>query len=155
MPDRAAREHCVRLWWTTYCMDRLWASKMGHPASIQDDDIFVDLPSDTDLPESDASDFFDVGYAIASIQLAKLSAEVITSTYSRKTKQISFSQRVQRSLKELRTWVADLPKHLQIDSKDTARPLARSVKWLHLSFNQVSSLQRIIYKQLTEHSMLL
>lgn len=136
-------------------MDRLWASKMGHPASIQDDDIFVDLPSDTDLPESDASDFFDVGYAIASIQLAKLSAEVITSTYSRKTKQISFSQRVQRSLKELRTWVADLPKHLQIDPKDTARPLARSVKWLHLSFNQVSSMQRIINTKLTEYSMLL
>ncbi|ORY64838.1 fungal-specific transcription factor domain-containing protein [Pseudomassariella vexata] len=136
LPDRAAREHRARIWWTAYTFDRLWASKMGHPVSIQDEDISVDLPSDTGISDADAADFLAADYMNASIRLARISRDIISSIYNRKTTNIPFSQRVQKALGDLRGWVGALPKHLQIDSREGERPLARNVQLLHLSFNQ-------------------
>lgn len=134
--DRATREHRVRIWWTSYTLERLWASKMGHPVSVQDGDIGVDLPSSNGLSEADASDFLDTEYNNASIRLARLSQSIISSIYNRKTSQVAFSHRVQAALKDLRNWVEALPKHLQITSMGGLQPLQRPQKWLHLSFNQ-------------------
>ncbi|KAI1486760.1 fungal-specific transcription factor domain-containing protein [Biscogniauxia mediterranea] len=136
-PDRAAREHRARLWWTTYVLDRMWASKMGHPVSIQDEDIAADLPSCAGLSDVDSSDFLDADYVNASIKLAQISRDIIASIYNRKAAHIAFSRRVQKALSDLRGWVSALPKHLQIETGDTARPLLRRVQWLHLSFNQL------------------
>lgn len=138
LPDRALREHRVRIWWTAYTLDRLLASKMGHPVSVQDDDIGVDMPSDDGLADQHQQDFSDATNLRARIRLAQLSRDIITSIYGRKTVHVAFSKRVQKALKDMRSWVEELPKHLQIGIEDTSRPLARSVKWLHLSFNQVS-----------------
>lgn len=142
LPDRAAREHRARIWWTSYVLDRLWASKMGHPVSIQDDDIAIELPSNIGLGDAEAGDFADAEYLNASIRLASISRDITTSIYNRKIKNIAFSQRVQKALSDLRGWVSALPKHLQIEPGESARPLLRHVKWLHLSFNQVSSTLR-------------
>ncbi|KAJ4337039.1 hypothetical protein N0V95_008455 [Ascochyta clinopodiicola] len=60
--NRLAREHRTRLWWTAYVLDRTCCSKLGHPASIADEDIIVDLPSDDNL--EDAADFEDVDYIL-------------------------------------------------------------------------------------------
>lgn len=134
LPDRAAREHRVRLFWTAYALERLWASKMGHPVSIQDDDIGVDLPSNEGLSESELPDFLDAEYMNAFVRLSRLSKHIISSIYSRKATNVAFSQRVQTALKDLRAWVEGLPKHLQIPPG--AQLLKRPTKWLHLSFNQ-------------------
>ncbi|KAI1082268.1 fungal-specific transcription factor domain-containing protein [Whalleya microplaca] len=136
-PDRAAREHRARVWWTAYTVDRLLASEMGHPVSIQDDDIAVDLPSSEGLSETESSDFLDVEYVNASIRLARISRDIITSIYNRRATHIAFSKRVQKTLSDLRGWVSALPRHLQIETGETARPLPRHIKWLHLSFNQL------------------
>lgn len=138
LPDRAVREHRVRVWWTAYLLDRLIASKMGHPPSVLDDDVDVDLPSDIDIPEQYKRDFFDAAYLNAVIRLARISRQIIVSIYGRRTVHVTFSKRVQTALKDLRSWVEELPKHLQLGNDDEMRPLARPVKWLHLTFNQVS-----------------
>lgn len=135
LPDRAAREHRIRIWWTAYSLDRLWASKMGHPVSVQDDDVGVDLPSNAGLSDADLPDFLDDEYTNAFIRLARLSKQIISSIYSRKATNVAFSQRVQTTLKDLRGWVENLPKHLQIPPG--AQLLQRPTKWIHLSFNQV------------------
>lgn len=134
--DRAKREHRVRIWWTAYTLERLWASKMGHPVSVQDGDIGVDLPSSAGLSEADAGDFLDAEYTNASIRLARLSQGIISSIYNRKPSQVAFSHRVQAALKDLRNWVEALPKHLQVAPTVGLQPLQRPQKWLHLSFNQ-------------------
>lgn len=134
LPDRAAREHRIRIFWTAYALERLWASKMGHPVSVLDDDIGVDLPSNIGLSDAELPDFLDDEYVNAFIRLARLSKHIINSIYSRKTTNIAFSQRVQTALKDLRGWVEALPKHLQIPPG--AQLLRRPTKWLHLSFNQ-------------------
>lgn len=138
LPDRASREHRVRIFWTAYALERLWASKMGHPVSIQDDDIGVDAPSNVGLSETELSDFLDDEYMDAFVRLARLSKHIISSIYSRKATNVAFSQRVQTALKDLRGWVEGLPKHLQIPPG--AQLLKRPTKWLHLSFNQYAIL---------------
>lgn len=140
LPDRAVREHRIRVWWTCYTLERLWAGKIGHPVSIQDDEIGVEYPSSHGLTDLELGDFLDEQYVNASIRLARLSRNIVHSIYNRKPTQVGFSQRVQGALKELRAWVESLPKHLQLPPSLALQPLHRPQKWLHLTFNQVSYL---------------
>jgi proline utilization trans-activator len=131
--DRELKEHRNRIWWTSYILDRISASRLGEPASVHDDDIEVDLPSDEALQtQSGASD--DPRYLIAWIQLAKLSRRIITYIYGRKV-QTPFSQRVLQTLQDLRNWVEELPQDLQLSPEGQAT--SNHVVSLHLSFNQV------------------
>ncbi|KAF4991459.1 hypothetical protein FDECE_14029 [Fusarium decemcellulare] len=136
--DAGAREHRNRVWWTAYSFDRMWASRLSHPVAIQDDDIEVDLPSDPVL-ETPSDDFADSAYFIASISLAKLSARIINSIYTRKPQQKTLSQRVQEALRNLRAFVEGLPAHLHLEATDGPEPSPKPLS-LHLYFNQASSL---------------
>ncbi len=76
---------------------------MGHPVSVEDDDIAVDFPSDAGLSEIDAADFLDAEYMIANIKLARISRGIIASVYNHAELPTSpFSQRVQKALSDLR-----------------------------------------------------
>lgn len=134
--DAAAREHRNRVWWTAYSFDRMWASRLGHPVAIQDNDIEVDFPSDPVL-ETPSDDFADSAYFIASIRLARLAWRVINSIYTRRPQQKTLSQRVQEALRDLRTFVEELPPHLHIESTDGPEPSPKPLS-LHLYFNQVA-----------------
>lgn len=136
--DHETKEHRKRLWWTAYIFDRLWASKMGNPVTIQDDDVEVDNPSWTSGTQHQ-EDFGDHEYLIASIKLAKLAGRMTASIYGRSMQQGSFSQRVQHSLKELTNWVERLPDQLQIKLDSTSSTASDAIISLHLLFNQVSS----------------
>lgn len=138
LSDRGAREHRHRIWWTAYICDRMWASKLGQPASIQDDDVDVDLPSSEGLTGPQARDFGDPDYIIASIKLARLATHIISSIYKRKGQHGAFSQRVQQALRNLRSWVEELPSHLQLDTEESLQTKTKPIVYLHLSFNQVS-----------------
>lgn len=140
LPDKAAREHRVRLFWTIYIIDRLFASKMGHAASIQDEDIYCEVPSDEGLTEVETADFVNADHINAAIKLVRIGGDTISAIYTRRAANVPFSRRVQKALSELRGWVSGLPKHLQIDNSKTTAQLRRHAKWLHLTFNQVSRL---------------
>ncbi|RSL47265.1 hypothetical protein CEP53_009999 [Fusarium sp. AF-6] len=134
--DAAAREHRNRVWWTAYSFDRMWASRLGHPVAIQDNDIEVDFPSDPVLA-TPSDDFADSAYFIASIRLARLAGRVLNSIYTRRPQQKTLSQRVQEALRDLRTFVEELPAHLHIESTDGPEPSPKPLS-LHLYFNQVA-----------------
>ncbi|KAJ4253374.1 hypothetical protein NW762_010529 [Fusarium torreyae] len=134
--DAGAREHRNRVWWTAYSFDRMWASRLGHPVAIRDDDIEVDYPTDPVL-DTPSDDFADSSYFIAGIRLARLSARVINSIYTRKPQQKTLSQRVQEALRDLRTFVEELPPHLHIEPTDAPEPSPKPLS-LHLYFNQVA-----------------
>ncbi|KAH7236465.1 fungal-specific transcription factor domain-containing protein [Fusarium tricinctum] len=134
--DAGAREHRNRVWWTAYSFDRMWASRLGHPVAIRDDDIEVDLPTDPVLG-APSDDFADSAYFIASIRLAALAARVINSIYTRKPQQKTLSQRVQEALRDLRAFVEELPSHLHIEPTDAPEPSPKPLS-LHLYFNQVA-----------------
>ncbi|KAF5242651.1 hypothetical protein FAUST_3190 [Fusarium austroamericanum] len=134
--DAGAREHRNRVWWTAYSFDRMWASRLGHPVAIREDEIQVDLPTDPVL-ETPSDDFTDSSYVIASIRLAGLAAKVINSIYTRRPQQKTLSQRVQEALKDLRAFVEELPAHLHIEPTDAPEPSPKPLS-LHLYFNQVA-----------------
>ncbi|KAK2048124.1 fungal-specific transcription factor [Colletotrichum somersetense] len=135
--DPDLREHRKRLFWTTYIFDRVWASKLGHPTAIQDSDIGIDLPSEPVASQRFGDDFGDTAYHIASLRLAALVTKTVRSIYGQRNQgDATLSTRVQQALKDLRSWVEDLPSHLQIDNAGTG-PTSIS---LHLSFNQCAIL---------------
>ncbi|KAF6838629.1 fungal specific transcription factor domain-containing protein [Colletotrichum plurivorum] len=138
--DPDLREHRKRLFWTSYTFDRIWASKLGHPSAIQDNDIGLDLPSEPVAGQAFASDFSDTAYHIASLRLAALVTKTVRSIYGQRNQggqgEASLSTRVQQALKDLRAWMEDLPAHLQADNPDSGpKPIS-----LHLSFNQCAIL---------------
>ncbi|KAK1958843.1 fungal-specific transcription factor domain-containing protein [Colletotrichum sublineola] len=133
--DAAAREHRVRVWWTAYIFDRMWAAKLSHPVAVQDLDIEVDLPSNPTVDESVADDFADASYFVASVKLASLLGRVIPSIYRRRNQQTSLSHRVQEALNELRGWSEGLPPELHLDHKPTSDRIPKPIS-LHLNFNQ-------------------
>jgi proline utilization trans-activator len=132
--DRAAREHRVRIWWTAYVFDRTWASKLGHPVSVHDDDIDVDLPRSDGLVGHE--DFGDHEYILRNIELARLTGRIIPSIYGRRRQQKPFSLRVQQALSDLTSWVESLPNHLQLHRSEDGTSSPSNVIYLHLTFNQ-------------------
>lgn len=135
LPDPAVREHRVRVWWTAYTLERLWATKLGYPVSVQDSDIELDLPSDKLLGNSD---FDECSYYKAMISLARISGDVVHLIYGRGSRQSSLPQRVHDILSALRDWLMNLPAELQIAASRHSSTDQRAES-LHLHFNQVSS----------------
>jgi hypothetical protein len=146
--DRAAREHRVRIWWTAYMFDRTWASKLGHPVSVHDDDFDVDAPNSDGL--ADHEDFGDPEFILRNIELARLTGRIIPSIYGQRRERESFSHRVQQALTDLTCWVESLPSHLQLHESEDGITSPSNVIYLHLTFNQVRArilnLQRVAYQ---------
>jgi proline utilization trans-activator len=139
LTDPATREHRIRVWWTAYTFDRMWATKLGYPVAIQDSDIDLDLPSNKLLDR----DFEDSAYSVAMIELARISGRITHSVYGKSSQQASLSQRVHDSLSALRKWLKDLPSTLQMDpTRDNMAD--QKAESLHLLFNQVRSHMTII-----------
>lgn len=132
LTDPAAREHRIRVWWTAYTFDRMWATKLGYPVAIPDSDIDVNLPSNKLLD----CNFEDCSYSIAMTGLARISGRITHSIYGKSSQQASLSQRVHDSLSDLHQWLKDLPSALQLDSTRDTDQRAES---LYLLFNQVRS----------------
>ncbi|KAI4715526.1 hypothetical protein E4T48_08280 [Aureobasidium sp. EXF-10727] len=139
LPDKAARQRRVRLWWTMYVLDRMMSSKVGYPTSLKDEDVEVDLPTDEGLTEAQKDDFIDADYLTASISLARIAGGIIGSLYSRRKLPDTFSQRVQAVFRKLRDWVEALPPSMQLRQEDASSQVARHIVMLHLSFNQISN----------------
>ncbi|KIA75348.1 hypothetical protein HK57_00177 [Aspergillus ustus] len=133
LSDACEREHRNRVWWTAYCFDRMWATKLGYPTAISDDEIEVDVPSNF---MSISSDFPDRDYFVARIGLSRLSGRIVHSIYRKPSPRSALSLRVQEAFRDLRHWLEDLPVSLQIEPKHEGEmdPRARS---LHLLFNQL------------------
>lgn len=135
LPDPAARQARVRLWWTIYALDRFLTSKIGHAAPTRDDDIEVDMPSDTGLTDVQKGDFVSADYLCASVRLASIAGDTITTLYNRKKcNERPFVQKVQAIFKSLRDWSATLPEEIRMQPD---KPASWHIVSLHLSFNQV------------------
>lgn len=132
--DGGAREHRIRVWWTAYMFDRMWAIKMGYPAAVNDIDIEVDLPSNKYV--DCGGDFADPASSVAMIQLARVSGGVIHSIYHKNARQTTLSRRVHDSLSALTQWRMDLPPSLRLDPAAEGMRDHRAES-MHLLFNQL------------------
>ncbi|KAL4943914.1 hypothetical protein BDV06DRAFT_124884 [Aspergillus oleicola] len=133
--DPVERQHRVRIWWTIYIFDRMWASKMGLPSQILDDDIHLDMPSAIEPSNEYEEQFTDVEFIRANINLARIVGETTAKVYSRRKYNETFLQRVQKLLRLLKEWVDTLPGHLRLNVDDPEMN-AKHVTSVHLAFNQ-------------------
>ncbi|RAL09417.1 uncharacterized protein BO97DRAFT_168384 [Aspergillus homomorphus CBS 101889] len=130
-PDRKAREHRARLWWTIYIFDRSWGLKLGLPGQTNDEDIQVGLPIDLD-DEVYRDEFVDSAYQVAFIKLARISTQIMRTIYSRKQFPETFLQREQSILLKLQQWMQSLPEHLRLH---TSNHNPKCTILIHLQFN--------------------
>ncbi|KAA8649908.1 transcription factor domain-containing protein [Aspergillus tanneri] len=133
--DPVERQHRVRIWWTIYVFDRMWASKMGQPSQILDEDIHLDMPSNVSPAQLHGDQFSDTDYLKANIELARIVGETTAKLYSRRKYSETFLQRVQKLLKALKNWVETLPEHLRLNEEDLELN-RKPISSLHLAFNQ-------------------
>ncbi|KAL4806408.1 fungal-specific transcription factor domain-containing protein [Aspergillus unguis] len=133
--DPVERQHRVRIWWTIYIFDRMWASKMGLPSQISDDDIHLDMPSSIEPTQVYEEQFTDAEYIKANIKLARIVGETTAKVYSRRKYNETFLQRVQKLLKALKNWVDTLPDHLRLNV-DNPEMNTKQITSIHLAFNQ-------------------
>ncbi|KAL4927008.1 transcription factor domain-containing protein [Aspergillus undulatus] len=133
--DPVERQHRVRIWWTIYIFDRMWASKMGLPSQILDDDIHLDMPSAIEPANVYEEQFTDAEFIKANINLARIVGETTAKVYSRRKYNETFLQRVQKLLKALKEWVDTLPGHLRLNVNDPEMN-TKQVTSIHLAFNQ-------------------
>jgi proline utilization trans-activator len=136
LSDPAVREHRNRVWWTVYVFDRMWASKLGHPAGIHDDDIKVNFPSNADSDAAPQGDFTDAGYFAATSKLTRIVSRAIRSIYNDRQQTGILLNKIQQSLKDLTTLVDELPPHLLIDTPSSRISASFELLLLHLSLNQ-------------------
>lgn len=136
--DRELVEHRVRLWWAVYMLDRQWATLLGQPVSIRDEDIDVALPSSEGLSNTCADEFHAPDVDIAGLRIARLGAEITASIYGRNMQEVSFSNRVQQALKKLYEWLRSLPESLLIKANDSSNDTEVKDMMLQLYYNQVS-----------------
>lgn len=133
------REHRVRIWWSVYIIDRITSSKLGHPITISDSDIDVDLPSMDKLTPIEREEFSDPSHLIAHVKLARITGDIISDIYGRSSQAKAFVQSVQKILRNLRSWAETLPGSVQISHSKPLKYSSRNVASLHLCFNQVRS----------------
>ncbi|CAG8253688.1 unnamed protein product [Penicillium salamii] len=131
-PSPVDRQHRIRLWWAIYVFDRMYGSKAGWPIQIADEDIYVQMPSKVadDVHDDHNSD---TEFLVASIELAKITGQVIDQIYSRKSHSDSFLQREQKLLIALKEWCFALPPPIRLHRDG---PAPKNVVSLHLQFNQ-------------------
>ncbi|CAH0023712.1 unnamed protein product [Clonostachys rhizophaga] len=137
LPSCELHEHRIRIWWTVYSLDRLWACMLGKPVSIQNEDIDVNLPSKSDLfAESFEEDVADADYLTASLRIANLGAHITASIYGRRTHDSPISRRVQQALQDLSTWLEQLPGPLHVALDQVLPNSAMPMITLFVYFNQ-------------------
>ncbi|EED18596.1 C6 transcription factor, putative [Talaromyces stipitatus ATCC 10500] len=130
------RENRIRVWWSVYIIDRITSSKLGHPVTVQDSDIDVDLPSMEKLSPTEQEEFSDPSHIIAHVKLARISGDIMSDIYGRSNQAKAFVQSVQKILRNLRSWAETLPESVQISPSQPFRYASRNVASLHLCFNQ-------------------
>lgn len=133
--DPIARQHRIRLWWSIYICESMWASKLGQPLMIRISDITADLPTMQGLSLKEQEEFSDPNYIVASINLATITGDIVSKIYCRRNPP-PFVQSVQAVLRDLKAWMAELPDGIRLNTGNT--PNLRHLVSLYLSFNQVS-----------------
>ncbi|KAL2681054.1 hypothetical protein Neosp_008657 [[Neocosmospora] mangrovei] len=74
--QRVTSEHMRRLWWTSYCMDRMVATELGLTPTQWTIPQTVSLPSSAGLMSEDLDQFFDPAILAAQIQLCEIKRRV-------------------------------------------------------------------------------
>lgn len=69
-------EHRKRVWWTTYCIDRMTSTEMGLPPIFHPEQVELEYPDGTSLSPEDTQEFSCPHMFATQIQLAFIHADI-------------------------------------------------------------------------------
>jgi proline utilization trans-activator len=140
------REHRKRVWWSTFCLDRMMSTQLGLLPSLHVDQADLDYPTQAGLSVDDAEEFADPDYLTARVQLTIIQANNSKTVFHVGDDDAHDIETILRPmLRRLGAWKAGLPTHMALEMEDgvakPTRSLAcmRSLANLYLRFNQVNN----------------
>lgn len=142
---RVQNEHRRRVWWTSYCLDRMISTDLGlEPAQLAP----PDLPSSAGLVGAEADEFFDARLLAAHAQLSEIKRRVVGAAAAECMRVGSDDGERQRliwpCLEMLGAWREGLDEEMSFDFQGgipdgmMALPFARVLASLYLRYYQVS-----------------
>ncbi|KAL2856795.1 fungal-specific transcription factor domain-containing protein [Aspergillus pseudodeflectus] len=153
-------EHRKRIWWTTYCIDRMTSTELGLPPALQVNRVEQSYPDDSALLHpSDRAEFYDAETHTTQVQLAFIHADICENMKSiRKgdTMDVDVGDLTRPILQRLEEVRAGLPVHMSFDVEDGMPPAMkgmpdRSLASLYQRYHQcfVLLLRPLFLKQIS------
>ena len=122
----ATLQNNVRIWWTTYIIERSSEFLMGRPSQIRDEDIDCEAVDDIrGFPPADG--------LRAHVGLATIMGQIVSQVFRTRRRRKEDADKV---LAHLQHWKELLPAVLRLSDDEFSSP-SRSVLLLHLNHNQV------------------
>ncbi|KAI1370794.1 hypothetical protein F4677DRAFT_437509 [Hypoxylon crocopeplum] len=137
------REHRKRVWWSTFCIDRMASTQLGLLPSLQIEQVDLEYPTQTGLLPDDLEEFSDPDYLTARVQLTIIQADAANNVCHLGQDDAEDIDTILRPvLRRLDAWREGLPAHMALGLQDSLpellgqMPLMRSLANLHIRFNQ-------------------
>ncbi|KAL4935294.1 hypothetical protein BDV06DRAFT_132139 [Aspergillus oleicola] len=150
-------EHRKRVWWTTYCIDRMTSTELGLPPAFQTNQVEQTYPDDSLLSSTDAREFYDAETLTTQVQLGFIHADICENIRSiRKDNTTGVGDLTRPILLRLDEVRARLPPHMSFDVENGMPPAMnqmadRSLASLYQRYHQcfVLLLRPLFLKQIS------
>ena len=143
-PSPLQREHRKRVWWSTFCLDRLTSTQRGLLPTLTAEQTDLSYPSSHGLGVEEIGDFTDPDFLTARIQLTVIqtgNSEVLSRSTGDEAEVIETVLRPM--LQRLVSWKNSLPSHMAFEtesdilSSGSSLAFKRSLANPNLRYNQV------------------
>jgi hypothetical protein len=137
MPLAFITENRIRVWWTTYILERTLGVLMGRPSQIRDEDIDTEAASDV------VEFVLPVGLH-AHVDLAGIMGVIISDVYSIHGRKED-KRAIDHVMLTMQLWKDSLPPQLRLDDElpEPAEPNFTAIA-LRILYNQVASSSTIL-----------
>ncbi len=121
-------EHRKRVWWTTYCIDRMTSTEMGLPPAFQVHQVEQAYPDDSMLSPEDTKEFYDAETLTTQVQLAFIHADICENMRSiRKDNTTNVGDLTRSILQRLEDVRARLPPHASFNVDNGMPPAMKQM----------------------------
>lgn len=144
-------EHRKRLWWTSFCMERMVVAELGLAPAHAVSKLEVGRPSSRDLPESEMDQFFDPSVQTLQTEICEIKCQIMEAvSHLRRISDLdTMLLELWPCFDKLRSWKEKIPSYISFDFKDgvpeemSGRSCARGLASVYLRYHQVGqSLQK-------------
>ncbi|KAJ5101590.1 hypothetical protein NUU61_003812 [Penicillium alfredii] len=120
-------EHRKRVWWTTYCIDRMTSTEMGLPPALQVHQIEQSYPDDSMLLPADRGEFYDAETHATQVQLAFIHADICENMKSIRKDNTNVGDLTRPILQRLEEVRARLPPHMSFNVENGMPPAMKQM----------------------------
>lgn len=141
------RENRKRVWWSTFCIDRMASTQMGVLPTLQIDQGDLSYPTNDGLACENMDEFSDPDYLTARIQLTIIQADAVND-HDNDNNDAKIDTFLHPTLRRLQAWKDGLPAHMAVAFHESMAKtednmaLLRSLANLHLRHNHVCNLSK-------------